>query len=56
MKYADAHSRGYVRCRLTPAELRADFRYVSGVDTPDATVRTGASFVVEDRRPGVRPR
>jgi alkaline phosphatase D len=56
IRYADAHSRGYIRCELTPAELAADYRYVSTVDTPDATVRTGASFVVEDGRPGPRPR
>ena len=54
--YADAHAHGYVRCELTPAELQVDFRYVSGTDTPDATVRTGASFVVEDGRPGPQPR
>jgi alkaline phosphatase D len=56
VQYADAHAHGYVRCDLTPAELQVDFRYVSGTDTPDATVRTGASFVVEDGRPGPQPR
>jgi alkaline phosphatase D len=40
--------RGYLRCRLTPDELRVDFRvvpYVTGA--ADAPVRTDRSFVVE---------
>jgi alkaline phosphatase D len=52
IKYADGRHHGYVRCELTLDRLRVDFRYVSGIDTPDATIATGASFVVDDRRPG----
>jgi alkaline phosphatase D len=40
--------RGYLRCRVTPAELNVDFRvvpYVTGA--ADAPIRTDASFVVE---------
>jgi alkaline phosphatase D len=52
IKYADAHGHGYVRCELTRRALRADFRYVSRIDAPEATIATGASFVVRDAAPG----
>ena len=47
--------RGYVRTTFTPGELRADFRIVDAVTTPDAPVSTRASFVVPDREPGLNP-
>ena len=40
--------RGYLRCRVTPAQMNVDFRvvpYVTGA--ADAPVRTDGSFVVE---------
>ena len=43
--------RGYVRTRITPDELRADFRVLPYVSRRGAPVRTGASFVVPDRVP-----
>jgi alkaline phosphatase D len=46
--------RGYVRTRLTPSELAADFRVVPYVQRPGAPVETRASFVVQDRRPGLQ--
>ena len=55
IKYADGRNHGYVRCEITRGELRADFRYVSGIDTPDATIRTARSFVIEDGAPGAKP-
>lgn len=45
--------RGYVRCAVTPTVWQADYRVVDRVSTPDAEVRTRASFVVEAGRPGV---
>lgn len=54
VRYFEGTRHGYVVGRLTRSELEADFRYVSSVDTPDATVETGASFVVEDTRPGAQ--
>ena len=45
--------RGYVRTRITPDELRVDFRVVPFVSRPDAPVRTGASFVVPDEQPAL---
>lgn len=44
-----SNRRGYVRTRITPDELRADFRTVPFVEQPGAQVRTGATFVVTDR-------
>jgi alkaline phosphatase D len=46
--------RGYVRFDLTRKTLRADFRVVDYVSRPGAPIRTRASFVVEDGRPGAK--
>ena len=43
-----SNRRGYVRTRITPKELHADFRVMPYVSRPGAKVRTGASFVVPD--------
>ncbi len=48
-----SNRRGYVRTRLTPDELRADFRVVPFVSRPGADVRTAASFLVPDRAPAL---
>jgi alkaline phosphatase D len=45
--------RGYVRTRFTATELTADFRTVPYVQRPGAPVGTKATFVVEDRNPGL---
>ncbi len=47
--------RGYVRTRITPGELRADFQVLPFVSRPDAAVQTRASFVVPDREPTLHP-
>ena len=46
--------RGYVRFDLKAKELRADFRVLDYVTRPGSPIRTRASFVVEDQRPGAR--
>ena len=46
--------RGYVRTQITPETLAADFRVVPYVSRPGAPVETRASFVIEDRRAGLR--
>ncbi len=46
--------RGYVRCRLTPDEWRADYRVLPFVKQPGAPVYTRASFVVEAGNPGLQ--
>ena len=48
-------NRGYVRNTVTATEWTADFRVVAQVTTPGAPVRTRATFVVEDGRPGAVP-
>ena len=48
-----ANLRGYVSTTITPDTLTADFRCVRAVTEPDAPVFTRASFVVEDRVPGL---
>jgi alkaline phosphatase D len=52
IKY-NANRRGYVRIDMTHEELRADLQILPYVSTPGAPVATGASFVVEDGRPGL---
>jgi alkaline phosphatase D len=47
--------RGYVTCELTATHARADFKVVEYVTKPGAPIRTRASFVVEDGRPGAVP-
>jgi alkaline phosphatase D len=47
--------RGYVRNTITPTGWTADFRTVDYVTRPGAPVRTRASFVIDDGKPGARP-
>jgi alkaline phosphatase D len=47
-------NRGYVRNVLTRSQWTADFRVVDIVTTPGAPIRTRASFVIEDGRPGAQ--
>ena len=44
--------RGYVRCRVTPELWTSDYRIVQYVTQPDGPIHTGASFVVENGKPG----
>ena len=53
IKY-NARRRGYVRVKMDRKQLRADFRTISAVRTPDAPVATGASFLIEDGTPGLQ--
>lgn len=45
--------RGYVRATITPERWTSDYWVVEYVNEPGALIRTDASFVVEDGRPGV---
>ncbi|RKN50986.1 alkaline phosphatase D family protein [Micromonospora endolithica] len=45
--------RGYVRTTITPDHLAADFAVLPYVTRPDAPAYTRASFVIEDRVPGL---
>jgi alkaline phosphatase D len=53
VEYFDALQRGYVRHEVSRDQWRADFRFVTTVLAPTASVFTDASFVVEpgDPRP-----
>ncbi|MDH6077918.1 alkaline phosphatase D family protein [Umezakia ovalisporum] len=51
-KFFDGAFRGYVRCKLTPALWQTDYRVVSSIIDMNASVRTLASFVLEDGKPG----
>lgn len=53
--YVEAERRGYVVCEVTPDELRADFRYVTTALESEASIETGASWVVADGNPEPRP-
>jgi alkaline phosphatase D len=44
---------GYVRTRFTSTDATADFRVVPYVRRPGAPVERRATFVVEDREPGL---
>ena len=54
IKFFDGDRRGYMRCRVQPTSMRADFQTVSTVARPDAPESTYASFVIEDGRPGAQ--
>ncbi|MFK3981903.1 alkaline phosphatase D family protein [Micromonospora sp. NPDC050397] len=47
------NQRGYVLTKITTEQLAADFEVLPYVSTPDAPVHTRASFVIEDRVPGL---
>jgi alkaline phosphatase D len=50
----DTLRRGYLRCTVTAAELRAEFRYVSTTVEPVSDVTTGSVWIVDDGVPGAR--
>ncbi len=52
LKFADGTQRGYVTMTLDARRAQADLRAVDTVKRRDSTIRTAASFVVEDGRPG----
>lgn len=52
VRYFDNRRCGYTRCMVIRQRWYADLRVVDTVERPGAGVRTMASFVVEDGRPG----
>jgi alkaline phosphatase D len=48
------NQRGYVRCVVTPDRWQSDYRILEFVSKPGADIKTRASFVVENGRPGVQ--
>ncbi|MFG2000502.1 alkaline phosphatase D family protein [Spirillospora sp. NPDC048911] len=53
MKFYNAQ-RGYLRVNVDRRRWRTDFRVLPYVQKPGAPVTTRASFVIEDRKPGVQ--
>lgn len=53
-KFFNGALRGYVRCDLTRDRWQSDYRVVSTIREPEATISTLASFVVEDGKPGAQ--
>ncbi|OYD96193.1 alkaline phosphatase [Nostoc sp. 'Peltigera membranacea cyanobiont' 210A] len=51
-KFFDGAYRGYVRCNLTPKRWQSDYRVVSSIVDMNASVKTLASFVVQNGQPG----
>lgn len=49
-----SNRRGYIRARVTPDAITADFRTLPYVSTPGAPAQTGASFVIADRAPSLQ--
>ncbi|NJR66445.1 MAG: alkaline phosphatase [Leptolyngbyaceae cyanobacterium CRU_2_3] len=54
-KFFNGALRGYVRCDLTRDRWKSDYRVVSTITEPEATISTLASFVVENGKPGAQP-
>ncbi len=52
IRFFDNRRRGYTRCTIIRRRWYTDLRVVDTVERPGAGVRTLASFVVEDGRPG----
>ncbi|WP_230137477.1 alkaline phosphatase D family protein, partial [Peribacillus frigoritolerans] len=46
--------RGYVRCKVTPEQWKADYRVVPFVTEPGADISTRASFVFDKDQTGLR--
>jgi len=52
IKFFESRLRGYVRCSIERQRWTSDLRVVDTVETPDAPVRTLATYVVESGKPG----
>ena len=50
----DTTNKGYLRVDATRAELRADFRYVTTTQQPQAEPVAGTSWIVESGKPGAQ--
>jgi alkaline phosphatase D len=52
VRFFDERNGGYVRCDVTQEEWRVEMKLADSISDPDSSVRTFASFVVEDGKPG----
>jgi alkaline phosphatase D len=51
----DTANKGYLHVDATRAQLRAEFRYVTTIQQPQAEPVAGTSWVVESGKPGAQP-
>jgi alkaline phosphatase D len=56
VRYATGKHRGYLRLGVTPQRMTADLRQVDSVKDRNSRCTTLVSFVVENGRPGAKPR
>ncbi|HYC45423.1 MAG TPA: alkaline phosphatase D family protein [Burkholderiales bacterium] len=54
IRFANGARRGYTTLELTPSRCTARIRTIASAAEPDSPVRTLATFVVENGRPGVQ--
>ncbi|MEJ7785672.1 MAG: alkaline phosphatase D family protein [Solirubrobacteraceae bacterium] len=54
IRFVNKGQRGYVRCTVDAKQCRSDYRVVDTVRSPTSPISTLASFVVQDRSPGVQ--
>src|SRR5215204_1699604 len=54
VRYFDERTGGYVRCEVTPEEWRTEMKLADSIKDPASAVRTFASFVIEDGKPGAQ--
>ena len=54
VRYGDASRHGYVVCDVTPDRWQVNYRAVSTVTEPTATVATAARFEILATEPGAR--
>ncbi|MFI6227660.1 alkaline phosphatase D family protein [Micromonospora echinospora] len=55
VRYYNGRQRGYLSCTVTPEQWTADLWFVDDVLDAGSPVRKGASYVLEDGRPGAQP-
>jgi alkaline phosphatase D len=52
VQLAETSHRGYLRCEITPTEVRATYRWVDDATVADSPVRPASSWLVHPGRPG----
>ncbi len=54
VRFFDERNGGFVRCEVTPEEWRTEMKLADSIADPNSPVRTFASFVIEDGKPGAQ--
>jgi alkaline phosphatase D len=54
IKFFETRLRGYVKCIVTPEQWISQLQVVNTVEKPDSTIRTLATYRVENGRPGAQ--